>query len=198
MSWQNIQVCWKQHTIQSFRDSIRAFMSLHERFSLGILRNCSIRGNMMYCNLKSWVNAMRVHVYESFVTATLLQRFILNFKRCIDDIEQYLEITLIQSTGPHWVDNFVLPTLLIHQLEDAEREGEVHLKQLTVEPNGEVFHHCWTCPVCMTHYSAYNGNLCSFRRQCLSPLLSPGWILECTFIREVCWSNFHYNQPEGA
>ena len=81
---------------------------------------------------------MRVHVYESYVAATLLQRFMLNCQKFIDDIEQYLETTLIQSKGPHWVDNFVLPKLLIHQLEDAEREVEVHLKQLMKEPNVEV------------------------------------------------------------
>ena len=75
----------------------------------------------MYCNLKSWVNAMRVHVNESYVEATLLQRFMLNCQKFIDDIEHYLETTLIQSTGPHWDDNFFLPTRLIQQLENTER-----------------------------------------------------------------------------
>ena len=45
------------------------------------------------------------------------------------------------------MDNFLLPTLLIHQFERAEREGDYYLKQLTVErmlryffPAGHVKH----------------------------------------------------------
>ena len=37
------------------------------------------------------------------------------------------------STGRHWVDNFLLPTLLIHQFIRAEREGDTNLKLLTME-----------------------------------------------------------------
>ena len=39
----------------------------------------------------------------------------------------------MHPTGRHWVDNFLLPTLLIHQFERAEREGDVHLKCLTMK-----------------------------------------------------------------
>ena len=39
----------------------------------------------------------------------------------------------MRPTGRHWVDNFLLPTLLIHQFERAEREGDVHLKWLTMK-----------------------------------------------------------------
>ena len=39
----------------------------------------------------------------------------------------------MHPTGKHWVDNFLLPTLLVHQFERAEREGDIYLKQLTLK-----------------------------------------------------------------
>ena len=54
-------------------------------------------------------------------------------QKTFDGIEQYLETVNIYPTGSHWVDSFPLPTLLIHQFERSEQEGEVQLKQLTIK-----------------------------------------------------------------
>ena len=64
-------------------------------------------------NWKSWVKSMKV--FQS-VAAALLQRFLSTGQKIVDDIEQYLEIAHFHPTDPHRVDNFLLPTLMIHQL----------------------------------------------------------------------------------
>ena len=81
-------------------------------------------------NGKSWVKAMR-----SFrgVAAALMKRFLSNGVKTFEDIEQYLDVARRHPTGRHWVDNFLLPTLLIHQFERAEREGNIDLKLLTLK-----------------------------------------------------------------
>lgn len=53
--------------------------------------------------------------------------------KTFEQIEQYLDTARLHPTGRHWVDNFLVPILLIHQFERAEREGNVYLKQLTME-----------------------------------------------------------------
>ena len=77
-------------------------------------------------------------------------------------IAQYLETFHIPPTGSHWVDTFLLPTptLLIHQFERAEREGELLSPTETAddEANDEVFHPCCTCQVCKLHYLVFDGN----------------------------------------
>ena len=65
--------------------------------------------------------------------AALLQRFLSNGQNTVDGIVQYLKTARIHLTGLHWVDKFFLPTLMIHQFERAEREGQVQLKQLTTK-----------------------------------------------------------------
>ena len=70
---------------------------------------------------------------NSRVAAALLQRSLSNEQNTFDDIEQYIETARIHPTGPRWVDHFLLPTVLFHQFEGAEREGEVQLKQLTMK-----------------------------------------------------------------
>ena len=67
------------------------------------------------------------------VAAALLQRFLSTGQKTFDEIEQYLETSRTHPTGRHLVDNFLLPTLLVHQFERAEREGGVYLKQLTTK-----------------------------------------------------------------
>ena len=76
------------------------------------------------------MKAMRV--FRS-VAAALLQRFMSTGLKTFGDIVQYLETAHIHLTGQHWVDNFFLPTLLIHQFELVEQEVEVQLKQLTMK-----------------------------------------------------------------
>ena len=39
----------------------------------------------------------------------------------------------MHPTCQHWVDNLIVPTLLVHQFERAEREGDILLKQLTIK-----------------------------------------------------------------
>ena len=51
----------------------------------------------------------------------------------VEEIDEYLAVARLHPTGRHWVDNFLLPTLLIHQFERAEREDDYYLKQLTME-----------------------------------------------------------------
>lgn len=67
------------------------------------------------------------------VAAALLKQFLSTGPKTFEQIEQYLDIARLHPTGRHWVDNFLLPTLLVHQFERAEREGDIHLKQLTME-----------------------------------------------------------------
>lgn len=44
-----------------------------------------------------------------------------------------LDKARLHPTGRHWVDNFLVPTLLVHQFERSEREGDVLLKMLTLK-----------------------------------------------------------------
>ena len=92
-------------------------------------------------NGKSWVKVMR-----SFrgVSPALLKQFLCTGPKTSDQIEQYLDLAHLHSSGRHWVDNFLLPTLLIHQFEHAEREGNIHLKQLAMKCMMQYFFH--------THY----------------------------------------------
>ena len=75
--------------------------------------------------------------------------------RTVDDTVQYLE-----HTGRHWVDNFILPTITIHQFIRAKREGDRILQQLCLERMlpyffaAGHFHYatshntCWKCAIC--------------------------------------------------
>ena len=67
------------------------------------------------------------------VSASLLKRFLSTGSKPFEQIEHYLDVARLHPTGWHWVDNFLLPTLLVHQFERAEREGDIHLKQLTLK-----------------------------------------------------------------
>ena len=57
-----------------------------------------------------------MRVFRS-VAAALLQRFLSTGQNTFDGIEQYTKTACIYATGPHWVGNFLLPTLLIHQFD---------------------------------------------------------------------------------
>ena len=67
------------------------------------------------------------------VAAALLQRFLSTGQMTFDGIAQYLKTACIYLTDPYWLDNFLLPTLLVHQFERAEQKGEVQLKKLTMK-----------------------------------------------------------------
>ena len=96
-----------------------------EWISIGYL--AAYRGLTGIFNGKSWVKALR-----SF-SAALLKHFLSSGPNTFDEIDEYLAVARLHPTGRHWVDNFLLLTLLIHQFERAEREDDYYLKQLTME-----------------------------------------------------------------
>ena len=59
------------------------------------------------------------------VSVGLLKRFLSTEAKTFDQINQYLDTARLHPTGQHWVDNFIVPTLLVHQFELAEREGDI-------------------------------------------------------------------------
>ena len=104
-----------------------------------------------------------MRVFRSVATALLQRTISVKWtKYTFGGIAQYLETFHIPPTGPHWVDTFLLPTptLLIHQFERAELEGELLSPTETAddEANDEVFHPCCTCQVCILHYLVFDGN----------------------------------------
>ena len=163
------QVCWHQplqfqnvivhpggmHIIQSFIGCIAKLMN---RSALYVYVAAAYRGMTGIFKGKSWMKAMR-----SFraVSAALLNRFLSSGMKTFEEIDEYLAVARLHPTGRHWVDNFLLPTLLIHQFEPAEREGDYHLKQLTMERMLKYFFlagmfntpvispsTCWRCAIC--------------------------------------------------
>ena len=67
------------------------------------------------------------------LSAALLKRFLLHGQNTFDQIDNYLATARLHQTGRQLVDNFIIPTLLIHQFERSEREGDTYLKRLTLE-----------------------------------------------------------------
>ena len=67
---------------------------------------------------KSWVKALM-----SFraVSAALLKRFLSSGPKTLQGIDEYLAVARLHPKGRHWVDHFLLPTLLIHRFERTER-----------------------------------------------------------------------------
>ena len=135
-----------------------------EWISIVCLRGCSISGSDWHIQRevlgesKALVKAMR-----SFraVSAALLNHFLSSGTKTFEEIDEYLAVAQLHPTGRHWVDNVLLPTLLIHQFERAEREGDYHLKQLTMERMLKYFFlagmfntpvispsTCWRCAIC--------------------------------------------------
>ena len=57
--------------------------------------------------------------------------------KTFEDVEQYFDAARCYltgyPTGLHWVDNFLLLNLLIHQFEHAGKEGDINLKLLTLK-----------------------------------------------------------------
>ena len=84
--------------------------------------NAAYGGIIGIFNRKSWMKAMRA--FQS-VGAALLQRFL--------STGQTLQTARIHPTGRHLVDNFLLPTRLIHHFQRIEQEGDVHLNQLIMK-----------------------------------------------------------------
>lgn len=134
------QVCWNQprrfenvvvhpggmHIIQSFLGCIGTLM---KGSGLEMYVAAAYGGLTGIFNGKSWVKALRAF---RGVAAALLQRFLSTETKTFQELEAYLETARMHPTGRHWVDNFLIPVLLVHQFERAEREGDVHLKHVTM------------------------------------------------------------------
>ena len=86
--------------------------------------------DIFFYNGKSRVKAMRAF---RGVSAALLNRFLSTEPKTFEQIEKYLDTACLHPTGRHWVYNFILPILFVHQFERAEKEGNMHLKQVTLE-----------------------------------------------------------------
>ena len=56
------------------------------------------------------------------VSAALFKRFLSSVPKTVEEIDEYLAVARLHPTGRHWVDNFLLPTLLIHQFDRSDRE----------------------------------------------------------------------------
>ena len=135
------QVCWNKpltfknviahpggmHIIQSFVGCIAKLM---KGSSLEVYVAAAYGGLTGIFNGKSWVKAMRAF---RGVSAAILKRYLSDGQKTFEDIQQYLDQACLHPTGRHWVDNFMLPTLLVHQFERAEREGDFYLKLMTME-----------------------------------------------------------------
>jgi len=135
------QVCWYHtidfqnviahpggmHIIQSFLGCIANLM---QGSALDVYVASAYGGLTGIFNGKSWVKAMRAF---RGVSAALLERFLSTGPKTFEQIQEYLDTARLHPTGRHWVDNFLIPTLLIHQFERAEREGDIALKHHTME-----------------------------------------------------------------
>ncbi len=55
------------------------------------------------------------------VSVALLKRFLSTEAKTFDQINQYLDTARLHPTCQHWVDNLIVPTLLVHQFERVER-----------------------------------------------------------------------------
>ena len=122
------QVCWTQP--RKFQNLvvhpggmyINSHLLASRNAQLGILCHCSLWKSKWYFQR---VKAMIIFLS---VAAALSQRFLSTGQKTFDGIVQYLKTPRIHLTDPHWVDNLLPPTLLIHQFERAEQKGEFQLK----------------------------------------------------------------------
>ena len=97
---------------------------------LEVLIGSAFGGLTGIMNGKAWVRATRAF---RMVSTVLLQNFLKGAPRTFDEISDYLEEARKHPTGSHWGDNFIKPTLLVHQFVRAEREGNWLFQQLCLE-----------------------------------------------------------------
>ena len=81
-------------------------------------------------NGKAWVQSMRAF---RMVSSALLNDFLSSGPKSWDEVNEYLIKCSEHPTGKLWVQNLIKPTLLIHQLMRAEREGDMHLQESSIE-----------------------------------------------------------------
>ena len=81
-------------------------------------------------NGKSWVRSMRAF---RMTCEAILSDFFSSGSKTREELQDYLETARNHPTGMHWVDNFIWPTLLIHHLLHAEREGDLSLQLMAID-----------------------------------------------------------------
>ncbi|KAH3868279.1 hypothetical protein DPMN_031422 [Dreissena polymorpha] len=135
------QVSW--HHLERFKNVvvhpggmhiIQLFLSCIGKLMKGSALECYVDaeygGLTGICNGKAWVKAMRAY---RGVAVALLKNFMATGPKSFEQIEEYLETARSHPTGRHRVDNFLMPTLLVHQFESAEREGYIDLKLVVLK-----------------------------------------------------------------
>lgn len=115
------------HILMSFMGSIGSLM---KGSGLDVLVGAAFGGLTGIMNGKAWVRAMRAF---RMVSVALLEHFLQDGVKTFDEISEYMEKARQHPTGRHWVDNFLVPTLLAHQFLRAEREGKWLFQQLCLE-----------------------------------------------------------------
>ncbi len=94
------------------------------------LISASFGGLTGIMNGKSWVRAMRAF---RMTCEAILSDFFSTGVKTVEELQDYLERSASHPTGRHWVDNFIRPTLLVHHLLRAEREGDFVLQLAAIE-----------------------------------------------------------------
>ena len=93
------------------------------------------------------------HAFLLWCVCSSFETFLSTGIKTFEQIENYLDAARLHPTGRHWVDNFLVPTLLVHQFEHAEREGDSHLKKLTLKRMMRLFFFGWSLPLCKISHS---------------------------------------------
>ena len=72
-------------------------------------------------------------IFNGKAVSSHLKRFPSTGAKSFEPIDEYLDTAWAHPTGHHWVYNFLLPTLIIHQFEHAEWEGNHYFKHIMME-----------------------------------------------------------------
>ena len=93
---------------------------------LEVLVGAAFGGLTSIMNGKAWVKSMRAF---RMVTAALLYDFLKDGPKTFKDISQYFDAAREHPTGRLCVDCLILPPLIAHQFERAERGCDYLLQQ---------------------------------------------------------------------
>ena len=104
------------NTLTLIQKSLYDIGIVHEHIFIDVQLFAATRLNGIF-NSKSWVKALRS--YKS-VASSHLKRFPSRGPKLFEPVDEYLGTAWAHPTGPQWVYNFLLPTLLIHQFEHVE------------------------------------------------------------------------------
>lgn len=107
-----------------------AIGKLNKGSGVEVLISASFGGLTGILNGKSWVRAMRAF---RMTCEAILSDFFSTGPKTMEELQDYLERSASHPTGRHWVDNFIRPTLLVHHLLRAEREGDLVLQLAAIE-----------------------------------------------------------------